>query len=162
MANEYLFQKYKKAFESSYKFLLDIYVFKTDENDWQTIINYLRLNTLYTTTFLVDQKKQTLPFAVKEIFDLTQDHAIMLRIDEGQLNLYCYFFTPEQIEFDFDPRDITDDQRLTRLLDFIHLLGKLLQKQVVLTAESNEEIHYLSYDPITQNDTWSLPEWKTD
>lgn len=161
MTNEYLFHNYKKAFESSYKFLLDIYVFKTDENDWQTIINHLRLNTLYTTTFLVDLKKQALPFAVREIFDITQDHAVILHIDEGQLNIYCYFFTPEQIEFDFDPRDITDDQRLTRLLDFIHLLGNLLQKQVVLTPESDEAIHYLSYDPVTQNDTWSLPEWKT-
>ena len=155
-----LFEDYQKAFDFHAEGLLrDIYVFNTSEADWQMVIDDLRSNTAYPIRFLLDQKPQPLPHEVKAIFHLTQDHAVLLRIDEGQLNLHCYFFTPDQIEFDLDPRDIQNDDRLVRLLDFIHHIGNLLQKPVVLTPESVETIHYLSFDPKTGKDEWSLPEW---
>jgi hypothetical protein len=160
MVNLSLLQTYKGAFDAD-GFLRDIYVFQANENNWQTLVNYLRSTTIYPISFLIDQENQPLPSTVRKIFDLKNDHSVILHIDEGQLNLCCYFFTSEQIEFDFDPRDINSDQRFTRLLDFIHHLGNLLQKPVVLTPESTEDIHYLLYDPITMHDSWSLPEWET-
>jgi len=158
--NQPLFENYKKAFDfHADSGLRDIYVFNTDKADWQTLIDDLRSNTTYSIRFLLDQKLQPLPHKVETIFHLAQDYAVSLRIDEEQLNLHCYFFTPDQIEFDLDPRDIQSDDRLVRLLDFIHHLGNLLQKPIVLTPESVETIYYLTFDPKTGKDEWSLPEW---
>lgn len=160
MNNQPSFEDYKKAFDfHADNGLRDIYVFETDEADWQTVIDDFRSNTTYPIHFFLDKEPQPLPHEVKTIFDLTQDHAVLLCIDEGQLNLHCYFFTPDQIEFDLDPRDIQNDDRLTRLLDFIHHIGNLLQKPIVLTPESVETIYYFSFDPGTGKDEWSLPEW---
>ncbi|GCF11757.1 hypothetical protein [Dictyobacter arantiisoli] len=155
-----LFQAFKEDFNKNIAdTLLDIYVFETDKHDWQKVIDYLQRETKHDFIFFVNHEHHVLPSRVEEVFDVASNHSVFLCVDKGLLNLHCYFFTFEQIEFDLDPRIITDENRFKHLLDFIHGIGRILQKKVVVTPESNEIVHYLSYDPTIGNDIWSLPNW---
>jgi hypothetical protein len=159
MSKKYTLSEYGGAFTKK-EALLDIYIFDTTEDDWSKVLNYLYSNHKYINVFFVDQQSSPFLMDVKSIFDLASDHSVRLRIDEEQLQLNCHFFVVEEIEFDIDPRAIDSDNRLTRLLEFIHDIGNLLRKSVVMTPESESHIHYLLFDPQTRIDTWSLPEWE--
>ena len=65
-----------------------------------------------------------------------------LRIDREHLALNSHFFTRKEIEFDLDPHDFQNDQQVSRLLDFIRVIGRLLNKPVILTPE-RMIIHFL-------------------
>ena len=159
MRKNYTLSEYRGAFTKN-EALLDIYVFDTIEDDWNNVLNYLYSSNKYTNIFFIDQQPSPVLMDVKNIFDLTPDHGIRLRIDEEQLQINCHFFVVEEIEFDIDPRVIDSDDRLNRLLEFIHDIGNLLRKSVVMTPESESHIHYLLFDPQVQTDIWSFPQWE--
>ena len=159
MRKNYTLSEYRGAFTKN-EALLDIYVFDTTEDDWNNVLNYLYSSNKYTNIFFIDQQHSPVLMDVKNIFDLTSDHGIRLCIDEEQLQINCHFFIVEEIEFDIDHRSIDSDNRLNRLMEFIHDIGDLLQKRVVMTPESESHIHYLLFDPQTQTDTWSFPQWE--
>jgi hypothetical protein len=156
MNTQSLFENYQKIFEHDGG-LRDLFLFHTDDTDWQTVIDDLR-SSPYKVTFVVNEKPQPLPNTIHTIFEQRGDHAVLLRIDEEQLDLHSYFFTYDEIDFDLNPHVITDDQSLSRLLDFIHRMGNLLQKEVVLTMEGGRDTQYFAFDPITGKETWQVPE----
>jgi hypothetical protein len=127
---------YKKAFYDDGSFR-DIYIFGTDERDWQKLLAFLRSST-YTIEFSVDDQPTPLPEQVETIFTLRDDHSTILHIDKEHLSLTSFFFTSEEIEFDLDPRDFQGEvagEQIARLLDFIRTVGRLLGKAVILTLE---------------------------
>jgi len=158
MRKKYTLSEYGRAFTDN-EALLDIYIFGTTENDWNKILDYLYSSHKYENEFFIDLQPSPISIDVKSIFDLVSNYSVLLRVDKRELQLSCHFFIVEEIEFDIDHRAINSDNRLNRLLDFIHDIGNLLQKRVVMTPESAPDIHYLLFDPQTQTDTWSLPEW---
>src|SRR5258708_40353561 len=94
---------YKKAFYVNGSFR-DIYIFGTDEQDWQRLLTFLR-SSPYSIEFSVDEQPTPLPERVETIFTLREDHSTVLHVDKEQLALNCFFFTSEEIDFDLDPRD---------------------------------------------------------
>jgi hypothetical protein len=162
MKEEMYFEKYKTAFDlENDGFLRDVYIEHTTIYDWEVALTYFYSNGIYKSRLLIDNEDQPSWPNINELFLLKQDHAVSLRIDEEYLDLHCYFFDLDEIELDFDPHNIQDTAHLKRLLAFIHSVGNLLQKIVILTPESSKEIHYLSFDPKTGVDVWSLPEFAT-
>ncbi len=135
---------YKDAFEPD-GMLRDIYVFDTDARDWQKVIDDLRANS-YPLEFTAGGEPMPLP-DVARIFELRRELSCSLSIDRPSMSLMCYFFTTDQIEFDLDPRDFTDEQQIDRLLVWMRSIGELLDKPVVLTPESSPDRPLLRFDP---------------
>ncbi|BCL84635.1 hypothetical protein ccbrp13_71000 [Ktedonobacteria bacterium brp13] len=105
--------------------LRDIYVLRTSEQDWQTLLDFLRTSS-YPLECLVGGEHQPLPEQVTDLFKLEREVGVTLRIDREHLEINCHFFTHEEIEFDLDPKDFQNDQQVSRLLDFIRAIGQLL------------------------------------
>lgn len=136
--------------------LRDVYVLRTNEQDWQTFLTFLRTSS-YPVELIIAGKQQPIPDRIEEIFALVHKHGGMLRIDEEHLALHCYFYTYEEIECDLDPRNINNEQQLSRLLDFIHRIGLLLNKPIVLTPENASWAPLFRFDPTTGQEEWFLP-----
>lgn len=147
-------QNYKKAFYVDGS-LRDIYVHGTTEQDWQRLLTFL-LSSSYHLEFMVDEQQRQIPAQVEDIFVLTHDYGVTLSVDETQLALHCHFFTTKEIEFDLDPRNMNNEQRISRLLDFIHTIGRLLNKEVVLTPENASWVPLFRFDPRTAQEEWYL------
>ena len=148
--NDDPFVNSKKAFYVDGSFR-DIYVFETGEHDWQKLLAYLRSGP-YSLEFAVDDQPMPLPEHVETIFTLRNDHSTALHIDKAHLALNCFFFTSEEIDFDLDPRDFqgnTADQQISRLLEFLHTIGRVLNKAVILTPEGDRSFALFRFDPET-------------
>jgi len=65
------------------------------------------------------------------------------------LALHCYFYKWEEIECDLDPRNISNEQQISRLFDFIHTIGQQLNKPIVLTPENASWAPLFRFDPTT-------------
>jgi len=66
-------------------------------------------------------------------------------VDHVRVN--CHFFGPGQIEFDIDPREITDPAAFTLLLNFMVDVGAAVEKEVRLTPENAPDHVLLRYNP---------------
>ncbi len=137
--------------------LRDIYVLGTSEQDWQTLLSFLRTSS-YPLEFLVGGEYQPLPEQVGDIFVLKREVGVTLRIDREHLEINCHFFTREEIEFDLDPKDFQNDQQVSHLLTFMRAIGRLLNKTVVLTPENCAEFPLFRFDPETNEEAWFLEE----
>lgn len=116
--------------------LLDIYVLDTTMSDWQRLLDALRASS-YELRYKVDGETiAKIPEQIEAIFARHLEADVSLTIDAPQLWIGCHFFTPDEIEFDLDPRAIDGQPRLDRLVHFIAMLRDALNKEVLLTPES--------------------------
>ncbi|GLV53298.1 hypothetical protein KDH_01530 [Dictyobacter sp. S3.2.2.5] len=51
------------------------------------------------------------------------------------------------------PKDFQNEQQVSLLLDFIHTIGHLLNKAVVLTPENGADFPLFRFDPETKKET---------
>ncbi|GER89895.1 hypothetical protein KDW_40570 [Dictyobacter vulcani] len=160
MSESISLENYKKAFARDGS-LRDLYIYKTQRNDWECLLNYIQKRSDFTNILFVDQHPHPLNVDIQDLFHMASDHAVLLRIDANQLQLHCHFFEMQEIELDLDPRDINTDDRLNRLMEFMHDISVLLKKSIFLTPENMENVHYYSYHPETNEGKWSLPEWES-
>lgn len=135
--------------------LRDIYVLGTTLGDWQKLLAFLRASA-YFVEFIVTGEVRSLPESIEEVFALVHKHGGMVRVDEKNLALHCYFYTYDEMEFDLDPRAINSAQQLSRLLDFIRTIGNLLKKPVILTPENVSRVVLFRFDPATMSEEWLL------
>lgn len=133
--------------------LRDIYILGTTKQDWQKLLAFLRASS-YLVEFIVAGKARTLPENIEEVFALVKKHGGMMRVDERSLALHCYFYTDSEIEFDLDPRAITTEEQLSRLLNFIRAIGNLLNKPVILAPENVSRVALFRFDPVTKSEVW--------
>jgi len=148
---------YEKAFYIDGS-LRDIYVLETDEQDWQKLLAFLRSGP-YALEFFVGDQLTPLPENIEAIFALQDDLLPWpyLHIDKEHLDLDCFFFTREEIDFDLDPRNFqgnTAHQQISRLLDFLRTVGQLLNKTIILTSEGGSSMPLFRFDPETDTETW--------
>lgn len=77
--------------------------------------------------------------SVPALFDrLAVDGEVSVRLSVRVDDLWftCYFFDVEEMEFTFDPRDVTDESSFASLRGFMVWLGDTTGKRVVMTMES--------------------------
>jgi hypothetical protein len=123
----------------------DIYVFGTTASDWEKLLRSL--------DDLADRAAFSACGAASELprtFDQaswTVETRPLLQLHIGPVLLCCHFFAEDEIEFDLDPRDVTDAAALDRILGFMKHLGELLGKAVYLTPENMPETSILEYSP---------------
>lgn len=126
----------------------DLYVLDTDIRDWQGLIDRLRLRDTHLT-FSLDGVQQPLPSDLQAVFAAREQASPLLSIFLDHVQINCHFFDPSQIEFDIDPREITDAAAFRHLLNFMDVVGSILHKEVRLTPENAPDIVLLRYNPAT-------------
>lgn len=135
--------------------LRDIYVLGTDEQDWQKLLNFLHTG-VYSVKCVIAGEHSPLPERVADLFSLIHTVGGMLYIDEKHLDLHCYCYIFEEIEFDVDPRIINDEHLIPRLLDFMRDVGNILNKEIVLTPENMPQRPLYRFNAATGEEVWNV------
>ena len=139
------------AFDGSWR---DVVVTETSIADWQAALDALRISR-FRTKYTVVGSEAPLPASATDAFapaSATEafaraDSATMLRVFAGPVELVCHFFTVHEIEFDLDPRELTDQEALDDVVAFMALLADACSKPVLLTPENAHEVPILRLRP---------------
>lgn len=126
--------------------LRDIYVAPASLDDWRTIYPLLRSQS--DIEFVTGAGVRDIPETLDGSFFADVRPTLRFRI--GGVLVVFHFFTPDEIECDIDPREVTCQAQLDSLLAFVRQIGDLTHKQAVLTPENLREEPIISYDPKTK------------
>lgn len=126
--------------------LRDIYIQDVTLLDWEKLIDFL--NTNYDIKFGEDNSKQIdKEYVIKYLKDETGEmESKALKIDFNGVNFNCYFFLPDQIEFDIDPKEIKTINDFESIEKFMVSISKTLKNQVTLTGENSPEFPLFKID----------------
>jgi len=129
--------------------LRDVYVHDTSVAEWQVVLDAIR--TRYPPlTFLAGGVPSELPEIAAEVFPLWARGAPpVLGFSVGGVQVACHFFTPDEIEFDLDTREVTGPDQLRAILTFLGTLSTLTGKPAVLTPENVSDEPIFRADPIS-------------
>ena len=146
--------KYKNEFEWDGS-LLDLYTLDIHISHWQRLIELLQ--GTYSTIFTADGNVTSMPKDVADIFHLREEKNVLMAIELDGIQINCHFFTEDEIEFDIDPREISTEEKATRLFEFMQIIGKTLQKEVILTPENLQGEVIFKYVPETDDIVYFPP-----
>jgi hypothetical protein len=126
--------RHEFVFDGSWR---DIYVLGTDMAAWQRMLDGLR-SAGYDLTYFRDSKPTELPATAVDAFPpLNGDYSCLLSVRFSGVLANCHFFTPKEIEFDIDPREVTGQAQLDPLLDFMRCLAASVGQDVILCPENS-------------------------
>ena len=128
--------------------LRDIYVFETSMEDWESVWKLLA-GGRDRLTFSVDGVASEPPTTAAEVFAAAAKHSVLAAYAEGGFTINCHFFTPSEIEFDIDPREISNPEAGEAIARFIAAIGEMTSKPVVLTEENDRSMVIACFDPKT-------------
>jgi len=151
--------QYKKEFawDGSWR---DVYVLNTSIADWQALLELVK-SSAYQCEFTIDGHPEPLPEDVRDILSCWwADHAPLLIFEIGGIPLYCHFFSEDEIEFDLDPRDMTQEEKAGALFEFMKSLSLALGLRVRMTPENMREEPIFEYDP--EAGVWSYHSYYED
>jgi hypothetical protein len=134
--------------------LREIYVLETSIAEWQKVWEALRkLEPL--PVFSIDSTAQPMPEQVAPLFAIRSQRSPLLSVHVGRNLLNCHFFQCDEIEFDFDPRDVTGPSEAELLAGFMRIVGEVTGKIVILTAENSKEAVIARCLPATGEVIWT-------
>lgn len=135
--------------------LRDIYIKDVSIGDWQTLLDYLQTNNFDVEFYSEGEIVKNLFYDAEKIFNLRYSGEgvpwMTVRLDKVKVN--CYFFDDNEIEFDIDPKEITDLYSVNLISEFMIKLANILNKEVILTPESEPEYPMLIAMPGTKKTT---------
>lgn len=112
--------------------LRDIYVSDTNAAEWRLAGEAVRANG-WPSSYLRDGAAAPIPTDLAEPFaSLTEEAGLLLwtiRIAPS-FTINCNFFDETEIEFDFQPDEITEEQDFRALCEFMRTIGRALGKEV--------------------------------
>lgn len=130
--------------------LRDIYVLNTNSEDWNTLVSELaasEFNVEISAPFEVSDHFQA-EAALKHVQTTAP---VTLKVDVSQnVSAHSHFFTPEEVEFDFDPREVRTEADVASILGFMKAIGDILSKDVILTQEGAQNEDIATYKPATR------------
>lgn len=132
--------------------LRDIYVQGTSLDDWERVLRLVQYGP-YQAQLFADDVLQPFPRDVRQLFGDSSARPWRLWFSVEGVHLKCHFFTHEEVEFDLDPREVTQ-ANLPALLRFMAELGDATSKPVVLTPENFQERPIFRYEPLRHAMTW--------
>jgi hypothetical protein len=130
--------------------LHDVYVVGSTSADWRAFLSAV-VRWPYETRFVLDGVDAPIPKDAARLFREKPKRDRLLRVGLGSLDLCCHFFGTDSLEFHVDPSRLTGPVRLKVLLTFMRRLGRLLDKEVVLTPDRNGTRRLLEYSPTTDS-----------
>ncbi|MEI9943768.1 MAG: hypothetical protein WDN26_06050 [Chitinophagaceae bacterium] len=126
----------------------DIYVLDTTQDDWSKWVDLL--NQKYSIEFYNGQTQQTEPSINKQVvfghWERKTDFLNGATIKLENIAVKCHFFTTQEIENDIDPREIETIEDHYRIVNYLIDISKLLNKTVILTAENQRDLIYITVD----------------
>jgi hypothetical protein len=122
------------AFDGSWR---DIFILGCDIPAWQRMLDGLRSGG-YDLTYYRDSKPTELPTRAEDAFSLECHCVLSVRFDGILAN--CHFFTPAEIEFDIDPREVRGQAQLDTLLKFMRCLAASVGREAILCPENCSKI----------------------
>lgn len=136
----------KWIFKSYQSGLRDIYIQETSLADWEQLIDFFNLS--YNLNFGEESANQIdKDYVINYLNGNTAENENKrLRIELDGVNIHCYFFLKEEIEFDIDPNDIMLFSDFEKLEDFMTAISKVLKKQVTLTGENDPKFPLIKID----------------
>lgn len=123
------------AFDGSWR---DVYVLGADMTAWQQMLNWLRASG-YNLSYFRNGQPATLPAQAKDAFPLEGERDRLLSVRFCGVVANCHFFTPEEIEFDIDPREVVGQTELDGLFGFMSSLAETVGRDVILCPENCSE-----------------------
>lgn len=135
----------------------DIYVHGTCLSDWDQLLGALP-SWQCEIEFTGNGQSVSLPASSEAIFAQRAEHALLLRVNAAGILLNAHFYSPDEIEFDLDPREVQTARDMEALTTFMARLGDLLRKRVTLTPENGPEDPILEYDPAARETRYHEPQ----
>ena len=123
----------------------DIYVLNSSIEDWRKMLDFIR-GSNYSFQFYHYEEEQPIPASPNKLF--TGDRAWLLSLHVKGIAVFSHFFAIDEIELDFDPREVDSLQKATALFEFMRCLGRILEKPVRLTPENTSSYAIFEYDPV--------------
>ena len=126
----------------------DIYVPAATQDDWSKWIDLV--NQKYPVEFYNGQTQLTEVFINKSVvfhyWNRKTDFLNGATIKLGSIAVKCHFFTTQQIENDIDPGEIKTIEDHFRVVDYLIEISRLLNQIVILTAENQSDLVYISVE----------------
>ncbi len=127
--------------------LLDAYVVGVSMADWQHVIDVVRAQS-WSLDYTVDSSSLPLPEQVSDIFATRGQASTTLHIrPTPDILVNTHFFSDDEIEFDFDRRELQGQDQLDVLCSFLRTIGSRLNKPIVITPENTPHQPLLTYTP---------------
>jgi len=146
------FDKHKWIFEPDGS-LLDIYVQETTLEDWMTLIEYLNAN--YKLKYVPTSANETedrinKSYITQILTDKTGElECRTVSIFTDNIIINSHFFLQDQIEFDADPREFKGQGEFEAVIEFMKIVSKLLNKEVILTGEGAPHLPLITINAST-------------
>ncbi|GAA2637977.1 hypothetical protein SMC26_23100 [Actinomadura fulvescens] len=126
--------------------LLDAYVFDTTVADWQNFVDLVR-SAGWWFAYSEDGQVGRLPDRVEGVLARSGELALLLQVRPvPEVLVNVHFFVEEEIEADFDPRELRGQEQLDAVCVFLRAVGRRLGKPVVLTPENGPAYPLIGYD----------------
>jgi hypothetical protein len=131
------------AFDGSWR---DIYVMGAGIAGWQRMLDWLRLSG-YDYTYYRSEQPAELPTRVEDIFPYAAECDRLLSEQFRGVLANCHFFTPDEIEFDIDPRQVTCQPQLDAVISFMSGLADSVERDAILCPEGYPKIVIFRVQP---------------
>lgn len=140
--------EYRSAFDFNETWR-SIFIAETEIKTWKTLLEFLA-EQKHPIKFTVNDAEQPLSTNAWQIFqDQKKDMRPLLIVNVGGVDLNSHFFDQNEIEFDFDPREVTDEAKALAILEFMSEIGLEMDKDIFLTEEDAEEDAWFTYEVAT-------------
>ncbi|SOB81651.1 hypothetical protein [Streptomyces sp. 1331.2] len=122
--------------------LRDLCILDANVEDWQRIISSLSSSEweVSFTTTLSEESPGVLANA-RELFEtlaIDGEASATLAILVDGIWFTCYFFDMEEVEFTFDPGDVSDETSFRSVERFMKWLGDTCERRVIMTMEGTD------------------------
>ncbi len=131
----------------------DIFVADTNLTDWEHAYEYLR-HLASSGIAHIASEPDPLPAVMQDIFGLRRDKGARLEVHLSKVQINCFLFSEDEIEFDVDPRELKSDADMQSVASFMRGLGSALARPVHLTEENVHQWRWLTFDPISESWTF--------
>jgi hypothetical protein len=123
---------------------------------WQALLDLIRSRG-WASEHSVDHETFPLP---QRAADLISDEGYpQIRVwPTPRIQVIFRMYTPADIDFDVDLRELQGQERLDDFCDFLRTLGRALNSRVVLCAEGYPRVPLLAYEPGRDRIEWLAPE----
>ncbi len=108
--------------------LRDIYVLDVQLDHWEKAARFI-IRQGYRIKFSGTWTQTAFPADLARLFPTgPESECTTLSIDVSEVLINCHFFTPDEIEFDLDPREIVDPSKLEAVFAFMSGLANAVGK----------------------------------
>ena len=125
--------------------LRDIYFFNTDLEVWQKFLDSVKTSS-FNHKMYRNGESCTLSLDIGKLFLERENSSLMLEIEKNGVIFNCHFFVEEEIELDISPKEITNQEALNVVLEFMQYFSNAINLPCVLTPENGPGMTIIQYN----------------